>query len=325
MPPPEHPEPSSLILPAGPSGHAPAPPRPKPQRGFDTRGIRQGCARGRRRSRRGGGGGGSRAAPGWAAASHPGEGREGGGQVGRAGRAVRGEPGPFPRERGGPGGAVRGAADPRPQLIPAAPRQLPQPGRSRGPACPHRHRAPRPGRAWSPRRGERPFPLSLRSAGPAGRRRREEPLGPARGRGRGGGSGGCSLPAARTAQQGAAGAAPARERGAAGSGEGGGPRCGQLPPIPPAAAPGLALPGCALPELSLGRRLQPGHRPCCEERPQDRASPEPGRRERGRQQRRGPGTAGVASPNPRWEGDGQWRVPTRGVLLPRGPCARTRG
>ncbi|XP_068063811.1 uncharacterized protein [Anomalospiza imberbis] len=49
---------SRTFLPAGPIGYAPAPPRPKPHRGFDTRGIRQGCARGR--SRRGGGGGGGR-------------------------------------------------------------------------------------------------------------------------------------------------------------------------------------------------------------------------------------------------------------------------
>lgn len=45
-------------------------------------------------------------------------------------------------------------------------------------------------------------------------------------------------------------------------------------------------------------------------------SPEPGRRERGRQQHSGPGTTGVGSPGARWEPtphtptDGQWCAPT---------------
>nr|XP_041576087.1 translation initiation factor IF-2-like [Taeniopygia guttata]XP_041576088.1 translation initiation factor IF-2-like [Taeniopygia guttata]XP_041576089.1 translation initiation factor IF-2-like [Taeniopygia guttata] len=292
---------SRAFLPARPIRSAPAPPRPEPRRGFDTRGIRQGCARGRRRSRRGGGG--SRAAPGWAAASRPGEGREGGGQVGRAGRAVRGGPGPLPRERGGPGGAARGAADPRPQLIPAAPRQLPQRGRSRGPACPRRHRAPRPGRAWSPRGGERPVPVSLRCAGPAAggtsRRRRERGLLRPRSPDRSAGSGrsGSCL-----------------RKGGGGQRGGGGPRCGQLPPIPPAAAPGMALPGRALPELSLGRRLQPDTGLAARrfgERPWDRASPEPGHRARG-----------FGSLSPLWEPPpAHPRLPGTGSACPSGAAA----
>lgn len=284
---------SRALLPAGPIGYAPVPPRPKPHRGFDTRGIRQGCARGRRRSRRGGGGG-SRAAPGWAAASRPGEGREGGGQVGRAGRAMRGEPGPLPRERGGPGGAARGTADPRPQLIPPPPASCRSVGAAAVPRVPAGTAHPGPAERGAPAASgaQSPAAGSGHSRRPCatGGRRREEPLGPARGRGRGGGSGGCSVPAARTAQQGAAGAAPARERGGPRAAGRGRPALRAAASNPASCGPGNGPARLCPPRALLGAAAA-ARTPALQRGGSGGAvgptSPEPGRRERGRQQRHG--------------------------------------
>lgn len=286
---------SRALLPAGPIGYAPAPPRPKPHRGFDTRGIRQGCARGRRRSRRGGGGG-SRAAPGWAAASRPGEGREGGGQVGRAGRAVRGEPGPLPRERGGPGGAARGTADPRPQLIPPPPASCRSVGAAAVPRVPAGTAHPGPAERGAPAASGAPSPAAgsghsrcpcalrdrraaaggtARSCPRPGPRRREwgllRPRSPDRSAGSGR-SGSCPRKGGPRAAGRGRPALRAAASNPASCGPGNGPA--RLCPLRALLGAAAAARTPALQRGGSGGAVGP-------------TSPEPGRRERGRQQRHG--------------------------------------